>query len=215
MVFEIFCMALIALFFGLTLTFGGYRLFMILLPIWGFFFGFGLGAQTLQALFGIGFLATVSSWVVGFFVGAIFAVLSYLFYFIAVAILAGSFGYGLTVGLLTAIGLDFGFLVWLIAFVAGIVVAAVVIFLNIQKYAIIVISAMAGAGVIIFTFLALFSNLTLPELLLGPVRVAIQTSFWWLIFYVFLAGAGIVIQLMANRRYEIVAYNRVESEGMV
>jgi hypothetical protein len=116
---------------------------------------------------------------------------------------------------LTAIGLDFGFLVWLIAFVAGIVVAAVVIFLNIQKYAIIVISAMAGAGIIIFTFLALFSNITLPELLLGPVRVALNTSFWWLIFFLFLAGAGIVIQIMANRRYEVVTYNRVTSEGMV
>ena len=215
MVFEIFCMALIALFFGLTLTFGGYRLFLILLPIWGFFFGFGLGAQTLQALFGIGFLATVSSWVVGFIVGAIFSVLSYLFYFVAVALLSGSFGYGLTVGLLTAIGLDFGFLVWLLGLVAGIVVAAVVIFLNIQKYAIITITAMAGASIIIFTFLALFSNITLPELMLGPVRVALQTSFWWLIFFLFLAGVGIVIQIMANRRYEIVTYNRVESEGMI
>jgi hypothetical protein len=74
---------------------------------------------------------------------------------------------------------------------------------------------MAGTSIIIFTFLALFSNLTLAELMLGPVRVAIQTSFWWLIFFLFLAGAGIVIQIMANRRYEIVAYNRVESEGMV
>jgi hypothetical protein len=208
-------MALIALFFGLTLTFGGYRLFIILLPIWGFFFGFGLGAQTLQALFGIGFLATVSSWVVGFIVGSIFAVLSYLFYFVAVALLAGSFGYGLTVGVLTAIGLDFGFLVWLIAFVAGIVVAAAVIFLNIQKYAIITITAMAGTSIIIFTLLALFSNISLAELLLGPVRVALQTSFWWVIFFVALSGAGIVAQILANRRYEIVTYNRVASEGMI
>jgi hypothetical protein len=36
-----------------------------------------LGAQTLQVLFGVGFLATITSWVVGFIVGGLFAVLSY------------------------------------------------------------------------------------------------------------------------------------------
>ena len=95
MAFELLCMSMLALLVGLTVTFSGYRFFLFLLPIWGFFFGFGLGAETLQVLFGVGFLATVSSWVVGFFVGAIFAVLSYLFYIVAVALLAGSFGYGL------------------------------------------------------------------------------------------------------------------------
>jgi hypothetical protein len=212
MAFEIFCMSLIALLFGLTLAFGGYRLFLFLLPIWGFFFGFGLGAQALQALFGIGFLATVSSWVVGFFVGVIFAVLSYLFYFIAVAILAGSFGYGLAVGLLTAIGLDFGFLVWLIGLVAGIAVAVVVLYFNIQKYAIIAITAIAGTSVIIFTLLAIFGGFTVEQLLVGPVRAAIQNSFLWLLFFIVLAGAGIAVQLMANRRYEIEDYNRLADE---
>lgn len=210
MTFELFCMGLIALFFGLVLVFGGYRLFLFLLPIWGFFFGFALGAETLQVIFGVGFLATVSSWVVGFIVGAIFAVLSYLFYFIAVALLAGSFGYGLAVALLTAIGLDFGFLVWLIGLVAGIIVAAAVLILNIQKYAIIVISAMGGTGVIIFTLLAAFGGFTPQELLVGPVRLALQNSFWWLLFYLVLAVAGIAVQLLANRSFEIESYNRLE-----
>ncbi|MBV9323828.1 MAG: hypothetical protein JO352_08595, partial [Chloroflexi bacterium] len=40
---------------------GGYRFFIFLLPIWGFFFGFGLGAQAVQALFGDAFLSTVTS----------------------------------------------------------------------------------------------------------------------------------------------------------
>ena len=208
MAFELFCMSLIALLFGLALTFGGYRLFLILLPIWGFFFGFGLGAQTLQVLFGVGMMATVTSWVVGFIVGAIFAVLSYLFYMVAVALLAGSFGYGLTVGLLTAIGMNFGFIVWAIGLVAGVVLAVVVIIFNIQKYAIIVITAVGGTSAIIFTLLAIFGNVTLVELLLGPVRLAIANSFWWLLFFLIVAGAGIVVQIMANRSYEIDSYNR-------
>ena len=208
MAFELFCMSLIALLFGLALTFGGYRLFLILLPIWGFFFGFGLGAQTLQVLFGVGMMATVTSWVVGFIVGAIFAVLSYLFYMVAVALLAGSFGYGLTVGLLTAIGMNFGFLVWVLGLVVGVVLAVVVIMFNIQKYAIIVITAVGGTSAIIFTLLAIFGNVTLVELLLGPVRLAIANSFWWLLFFLVVAGAGIVVQIMANRSYDIDSYNR-------
>ena len=206
--FELFCMSMIALLIGLAVTFGGYRFFLILLPIWAFFFGFGLGAETLQVIFGVGFLATVTSWVVGFLVGAAFAVLSYLFYIVAVALLAGSFGYGLAVALLTAIGLNFGFIVWLIGIVAGIIVAIVVLIFNIQKYAIIVITAVGGTGAIIFTLLAMFGDLTPAELLLNPVLTAISNSFWWLLFFLVLAIAGIVVQIGANRSYELESYNR-------
>jgi hypothetical protein len=180
---------------------------LILLPIWGFFFGFGLGAQTLQVIFGIGFLATVTSWVVGFFVGAIFAVLSYLFYMIAVALISASFGYGLTVAVLTGIGLPFNLLVWLVAIIAAIVVAAIVVLFNLQKYAIIVITAMGGTAAIIFTLLAAFGDLTPAEILIGPVTAAITNSFWWLLFFLVLSVAGIVVQLWANRSYQIEGYD--------
>src|ERR1051326_5507876 len=102
---------MIALLFGMTLLVAGYRFLWVLLPILGFVFGFGLGAETVQALFGDAFLATVTSWVVGFCVAVIFAMLSYLFYFMAVALIGGAMGYALAVGLLQAIGLNFGFFV--------------------------------------------------------------------------------------------------------
>jgi hypothetical protein len=213
MTFELMCMTLIGLLFGLAVVFGGYRLFLILLPIWGFFFGFGLGAQTLQAIFGVGFLATISSWVLGFIVGAIFAILSYLFYIFAVALLSGSFGYSLAVGILTAIGLNFGLIVWLIGIVAGIALAVIVLAFNIQKYAIIVITALSGTAAIILTLLASVGGLTPAELAGSPVLTAIQDSFLWLVFFVVVAGAGIVVQLRANQAYEIEAYDRFEAYG--
>ena len=98
MSFELLCVTLIALLFGTAVCFGGYRLFLFLLPIWGFFVGFAIGAQSVQMLFGQDFLATVTSWVVGFIVALLFAVLSYLFYAVAVAVIAGSLGYGLRFG---------------------------------------------------------------------------------------------------------------------
>ena len=104
--FTLMCAGVIGSLFGLLMAFSGYRLFLLLLPVWGFFFGLALGADTMQALFGVGFLATITSWVVGFVVGAVFAVLSYLFYMFAVAVIAGSLGYVVTAAVLYGIGMD-------------------------------------------------------------------------------------------------------------
>lgn len=210
MTFELFCMTLIAFLVGLAIAFNGYRLFLVLLPIWGFFFGFGLGAQTIQSLFGQGFLATTTSWVIGFVVALIFAVLSYLFYIVGVALFAGSVGYALGVGLMGLIGFNMGFLVWLVGIVLGIIVAAVVIFLNIQKWVIILLTSLAGAGVIIATFLFVFGVVDPADLGTAAVRAAIGNSFWWLLGFLVLAGLGFLAQFRSTQTYEIEAYeNRI------
>jgi len=209
MSFEILCIGFIALLFGLVVVFGGYRLFLVLLPIWGFFAGFFLGAQTMDFLFNAGFLATVTGWVVGFFAGLLFALLSYLFYFIAVGVVSFSLGYGAAVGILGWIGLEGGFLVWLIAVVVGVALALVVYFFNLQKYAIIIATAVGGTGVIIYTLLAMFDSTIAVSLLNNPVRLAIENSFWWLLFFLVVAGLGIVVQIQANRAFDIEEYNRL------
>lgn len=205
--FALMVGGMIALFFGMTLLLAGYRFFLFLLPIWGFIFGFGLGAETVQALFGDAFLSTVTSWVVGFGVAAIFAVLAYLFYFMAVAFIGGALGYALGVGLLQAIGLNFGFLVWLVGIVAAIVLAAVVLIFNIQKYVIIIATALLGAGVIVGTFLFLFGGPT-AQLLQNPVRVALQGSAFWTITFILLAIIGGLAQFQSTRSIELETYNR-------
>ena len=104
----------ILLFLGSLIAFAGYRLFLILLPIYGFFFGLAFGAHTVQALFGDGFLSTTTSWVVGFFAGLLFALLSYLFWAFAVAVVAGSLGYALVAGFFSLFGADLDVLVWIV-----------------------------------------------------------------------------------------------------
>ena len=42
------------LFLGSLIAFAGYRLFIVLLPIYGFFIGLSFGAHSVQALFGDG-----------------------------------------------------------------------------------------------------------------------------------------------------------------
>ena len=208
--FEFFCTTIIALLMGLVICFGGYRLFLVLLPIWGFFFGFALGAQTIQALFGIQFLATVTSWVVGFVVGAIFALASYLFYVVGVAVLAGSLGYALGASFMHLIGLDFGLLVWLVGIVLGFVVAGVTIYFDIQKYVVIAATAIGGAGAIVGTLMFGIIGMTLAKFFENPIRLALQDSPLWTIFFLILAVAGIVVQIMTTQAWEMEPYeNRI------
>lgn len=205
---ELLCMAVIGLGFGLIIAFWGYKLLWVILPIWGFFAGFALGAQTIQIILNEGFLASVTGLVVGFVVGAIFAVLSYLFYFLAVALLAGGFGYGLAVSILTWIGLDMGFLVWIIGIVVGVIIAVAVLRFDIQKFAVIAITAIAGTSVTIFVMLAAFGGLTPVELLVAPVLRAVDDSWLWFLYFVLVAAAGIYFQLQTNRDYQIEEYSR-------
>lgn len=209
MVFELFCAVLIALLFGLAVAFGGYRFFLLLLPIWGFFFGLFLGANAIQALLGIGMFATITSWVVGFVVGAIFAVLSYLFYAVAVAVIAGSLGYGLGVGIMGLFGLNS---LELITFIVGIVLAvaliAVTFYFNLAKYVIIFATGIGGAALVVGTLVIGVGEATLLRLVEDPVRVAFQISPLGTILFIGLAIAGIVVQIRANRAYEIETYNR-------
>src|SRR5512139_3530163 len=191
------CAGLIGILFGLALAFAGYRFFLVLLPIWGFFFGLAFGAQTVQALFGQAFLATATSWVVGFIVALVFAVLSYLFYMFAVAIIAGSFGYSLAVGLLTAVGLQMGFLVWLIGIVAGVALAIVTLVFNIQKWVIIAATAIMGSATVFGTILLMFNPAA--QVMASPVKTMLSSSPLMAILFLVVAGLGIYFQFVSTR----------------
>lgn len=204
--FTLACAGLIGILFGMALTFAGYRLFLVLLPIWGFFFGLALGAQTMQALFGQAFLATITSWVVGLIVGGIFAVLSYLFYMLAVAIIAGSLGYSAAVGILLAIGLPMGFLVWLIGIVAAVILAIVTIRFDLAKWIIIIATSVLGAGTAIGAILLMF--VPAAQFLENPVRAVLNASPLTAIMFLVLAVLGIVAQIKQNQNFNLTQYDR-------
>lgn len=58
---------------GLGVAFFGLCLFLIMLPIWGFLASFFVGAGSIEAFFGDGFLSTVGGWIAGFVTGILFA----------------------------------------------------------------------------------------------------------------------------------------------
>ena len=210
--FTFACAGMIGLLFGTFLTFAGYRFFLFLLPLWGFFFGLMLGAQSIQVLFGDAFLATISSWVVGFIVGACFALLSFAFYLFAVALIAGSLGYSLAVGLLTWIGLDFGFIVWTVGLIVAVLAAFVTIRFNLQKWVVILATSVLGTATIFGTILAMFNPAT--TLLRNPVQLLLETSPFLTILFLCIAGLGIFVQAGTTKEFEVKTYNRMSPSGI-
>jgi hypothetical protein len=201
--FQVIIVAILALLLGAALCFAGYRLFLVLLPIWGFFAGFWLGAEGVSLLFGGGFLATVTGWVVGFVIGLFGALLSYLFYILGVAIVAAGFGAALGSGFMQAIGFEPGFMVAVVAVISAIIMAGLVVLLNIQKYVIIAITAIGGANAMILSVLLLLGRVSLDSLpgAGSSIRPILQDSWFWLIAWIILAVIGIVAQIRVNRNY--------------
>jgi Domain of unknown function (DUF4203) len=200
--------AAILLFLGSLVALAGYRLFLILLPIYGFFFGLSFGAHSVQALFGDGFLSTTTSWVVGFFAGLLFAVLSYLFWVFAVALLAGSLGYALVAGFFGLFDVDLNALVWIIGVALGLVFAIGAIALSLQKAIVIVATSLLGAWSVIGTFLFLFTSATPESIADDGVKIVLDDHPLWFLVFAAVAAFGMVFQFQVNRGYEIEQYDR-------
>jgi hypothetical protein len=205
---------MILLFVSSLVAFAGYRLFLVLLPIYGFFFGLSFGAHSVQALFGDGFLSTTTSWVVGFFIGLLFAVLSYLFWIFAVALAAGSLGYALVAGVFNVFGVDLNALVWVLGIVVGVVFAIGATVLNLQKVVVIVATALLGAWGVVATFLLLFDPATPEALADGGLKIVLDDHPLWLLIFVAVAALGMAFQFRVNRGYEIQQYNRWEERAI-
>ena len=108
--------AILAVVLGALFAFGGWRFFLILLPFWGLFMGFNVGTEATRALIGDGTFATLTSWAIGIVLALVFAIFAYVYYYAAIAILAGTVGFIIGSSLWGLIGSDDG----LIAFILGI-----------------------------------------------------------------------------------------------
>lgn len=212
---EAIIFGILVLALGTAICFAGYRLFLVLLPIWGFFAGLWVGAYTITLIFGTGFLATATGLIVGIVVGLIGAILSYLFYMVGVAIIAGAFGAALSAGLMGVIGFQGGLLVAAIAIVAAVIAVVLVLWLNLQKYVIILMTGFAGANLVVLSGLLFLQRVTLADVqaLGNLIQPIVQDSwFWWIIWLAVTVG-GVVVQVFANQSYTFRKERYVEGWG--
>jgi hypothetical protein len=194
--FQALVVGVVAIGLGAAYMFLGYRLALILLPIWGFFVGFTFGAEMLQNFFGDGFLATTTSWVVGAIIGVAFAVLSYLFWYFAVVIAFASVGYWLGSGFMELIGFaEGGFFPVLLGLVFGAAFAVGAFVTGVPVAALVVITAIGGSMAVVAGALVLLGTVAVEELGHGVARAIVQDNpGWWLLAFG-LAVVGIIAQM--------------------
>ena len=206
---------LFAAILGLVFLLWGYRVFLVMLPIWGFFAGFWLGAAGISLFLGQGFLATITGWVAGSILGLIAAMLSYLFYGAFVTIVAALVGAAVAATIMTAVGITSGWIIAVVALFNAAVVAFLTIVFNLQKYVIILLTSLGGADLIVIAGILLFGVVTLAEVqrggnLLTPV---FKESWLALLAWIALTMAGFIRQVRSNQAFTFERDAYVEAWG--
>lgn len=213
MLSTIFVVLLAAL-IGLAALLWGYRFFLVLLPIWGFFAGLWLGVTGTTMLLGDGFFWTASGIIIGVIIGLIAAVLSYLFYLVGVAIFTAAIGGMLGSGLMGALGFDPGFLTTIVTILSAVAAAFLALIWNLQKYVITALTAVGGAALLVTAFLLLFGQVNLPDVQAGNLLEPIFASSWvWILAWLVLFVVGFVFQIRRDREYQFSKEQYIENWG--
>ena len=217
MTLEGIVLGLIALAIGIAFTFWGLRFFLLLLPLWGFIFGFIVGADAMTYLFGNGFLATAGSWVVGFIVALVFAALAYLYYWFAVIWIGATAGYAFGTGIMAWLtpNLD------VVAFVVGLAFAAVFalifIVLKLPKFLAIAFTAFGGAFAAMAGIALILGRVSEAAIHNGTVGIYVkdQLSWVWVGAAVLLGIGGFVNQWIGSQgSASLPSYDDYRNPGM-
>lgn len=180
---------------GLTLAFSGLRVFLFMLPIVGMVTGFFAGATLIHSWLGDGFLSTATGWIVGLVLGVLFALISYIWWYVGALMSAGASGALLLSGIFSAMGVNSGILLVSI----GIVGAALFIFgamiLNLPVYVVLVNTAIVGAYMVVGGLMLIFGSKDLNDFDWGIARAAATDKWYWWIILVAVAVAGMLAQM--------------------
>lgn len=182
---------------GVAVCLAGLRLFIWLLPIWGFVVGFLGGAALITWLAGDGFLATTLGIVVGIVLGIVGAILSYFFWYFGVILAAGSAGSLLGSTLFAAIGVKSSVALFIIGFIFAVVFILAALVFNFPVYLVLVDTALAGATVVVGGLLLIFNKIDRADIGTNATWQHIHNH-WplWLLWAV-IAAIGIGAQLTA------------------
>ena len=192
--------ALIVIVAGGLFCFFGYLAFRIIIPIWGAFVGFGLGAGLIAAATDEGFLRTGLAWAVAIGLALLFAVLAYLFYWVAVVIAMGSIGFTLGASLMAALGVDWNWLVVLVGLAAGALLALFAIVADLPMVLLVVLSALAGASAVTTGVMVLAGTIGTDDFTDEAVTARADDNWWWYALFLGLAIVGMAYQSRAMGR---------------
>lgn len=192
----LFAFALLAV--GLLCAVLGARLAKTLMPLFGLFVGVVIGFTGVQAVFGTGVLSTTVAVFVSFAVGLLIAVLSYVFFDLAVTVLMGLVVANALAFLGIALGLRENGFVVLMLYIAGLVMGIKYALRNPTAEAFLIyLTSFIGVAMVLSSILLITGDLSVAQLAdNGVVKTSLDSmsqSFVW--FMVWLGGSMVAANI--------------------
>jgi hypothetical protein len=184
---------LLAIAAGALFSFRGALAFRVLIPVWGAFVGFASGAALVASMTGEGFLQTGLAWLVALATAALFSLLAYLYYEVAVVLAMGSIGFAIGASLMVALGISWNWMIILVGMALGGFLAAGAVVANLPMILLVVLSALGGASAIVTGIMLLVGSVDTQEFGNAAVTARIGND-WWFLLYLALALFGVVVQ---------------------
>jgi len=177
---------------GVLVALLGERMFRVILPIIGFVAGILIGYSGVEAIFGIGFISFPLAILTSLLIGAILAILSYLYFEIAIILLVGVItGYGaMYIGI--ALGLSSNrFWLGLLTFAGAILGLALATAIPMGQSLIVIASSFYGVAMVMAGFFMIGGSITFEQIqrtgILRVVTDRIDGSLLW--FAVWVGGS--------------------------
>jgi hypothetical protein len=185
----------ITLLTGAVFCFRGYLAMRIVIPIWGAFAGFLLGAGLLSSG-DEGFLGTTLGWIVGLALAVVFALIAYLYYEVAVIIGMSAIGFAIGTSVLVALGVTWSWVIVLSGVALAVVLAVVAIVGDLPMVLLTLLTALAGSSAMVNGLMLLFGAVDLDDYTIASTTEVAADDWWWFVIHAALAIGGIVAQLL-------------------
>jgi hypothetical protein len=190
-------LGLLAIAVGCLFCFRGYLTMRLVIPVWGAFSGFLLGAGLAHRWTGDGFLAGALAWLVGGAVAVVFGLLAYTYYEVSVVLAMAAIGFVLGASLMVAVDVRWSWAVVLVGMLAGVALAVLAVAGRLPMLLLILLTATAGAATTVTGIMLLTGTLAADDLDSTAVVARVEDSTGWWVLYGALALAGVVLQLRA------------------
>ena len=186
---------ILALVIGGLFCFRGYLAMRLIIPVWGAFAGFTLGAGLVAYFTDEGFLSTLVGWLVGIAVGVVFAMIAYLYYAISVLIAMASIGFTLGASAMVALDVTWSWVVILVGVLLGALLAFLAIVADLPTALLVVLSAIAGAIAMTAGVMLIVGALETDDFTAVAATERIKDDWWWYVVMIALAVAGLLSQV--------------------
>ena len=193
-----YIVGVIAILTGAVFCFRGYLAMRVVIPLWGAFAGFMLGAGIVAG--DDGFLATALGWMVGLAVAAVFGLIAYLYYEVSVIIGMLAIGFVLGTSVMVALGVTWSWVIVLSGIVLAVALAFVGIVGDLPMVLLTVLTALAGASTMIIGLMLLFNVINVGEFNSGLTTKVLDDDWWWYVIFCLLAGGGMIVQFTDTDR---------------